>query len=457
MSGARGGHVPEPASVRRIVRPFQAFAQAEASGGIVLLAAAVVALAWANSPWGASYAALWHTPLALSFGSWRLNKPLEAWINDGLMTLFFFLVGLEIKREILGGELASVKRAALPIAAALGGMLLPAGIYLALNAGQAGAAGWGIPMATDIAFALGVLALLGRRIPLGLKVFLTALAIVDDVGAILVIALFYSEGVQWVALAVGLGFLLALIGANWLGARQPLVYALLGLGLWLADLLSGVHATIAGVLVAMTIPAQARIQREEFLSQGEELLGAFAEAEGTGEGRFISTEQQTLVHALEQTCERVEAPLQRLEHALHPWVAFGVVPLFALANAGVPLGTGFLKALTHPVGLGVLVGLVVGKQLGITLFAWVTVQCRLATLPTGVTWWQIYGIGWLAGIGFTVSLLIADLAFTDSGLVTLAKVGILAAAVLSGGIGWTLLCWSSAEPDRAKEEAEGER
>jgi NhaA family Na+:H+ antiporter len=405
----------------------------------VLLLAAVAALLWANSPWGASYAALWHTSLSFSLGEWRLSKPLESWINEGFMALFFFVVGLEIKREVLGGELASVRRAALPIAAALGGMLVPAGIYLAFNAGQAGAAGWGIPVATDIAFALGVLTLLGKRVPLGLKVFLTALAIVDDIGAILVIALFYSVGVNWVGLVVATGWFLALVAANRLGVRQPLVYLLLGLGLWMAILLSGVHATIAGVLVALTIPAQARIQRQEFLDAGQHLLETFAEAPETRGGRFISEEQQAIVRTIEQACERVQAPLQRLERALHPWVAFGIIPLFALANAGVSLGTEVLRALTHPVGLGVLVGLVVGKQVGITVFAWLAVKSRLATLPTGVTWRQLYGVGWVAGIGFTVSLFIDNLAFTDPGLVALAKVGILVAAVLSGSIGWALL------------------
>jgi NhaA family Na+:H+ antiporter len=429
--------------MQRIARPFQAFIQAEAAGGIVLVLAAVVALIWANSPWGASYAALWHTPLSFGLGAWHLSKSLEAWISDGLMALFFFVVGLEIKREVLGGDLAEPRHAALPIAAALGGMLAPAGIYLALNAGQPGASGWGIPMATDIAFALGVLALLGKRVPLGLKVFLTALAIVDDVGAILVIAIFYNVGVQWAALAAGAGFLLALLVINRFGVRQPLIYALLGLGLWLAILLSGVHAAIAGVLVALTIPAQARLQRDEFLDTSQGLLQAFAEAPGTREGRFISEEQQSAVQELEQACERVETPLQRLERALHPWVAFGVVPLFALANAGVPLRADFLPALTHPVGLGVLLGLVLGKQLGITAFSWLAVKSRLATLPPGVTWRQLYGVGWIAGIGFTVSLFIADLAFTDEELVDLAKVGILAAAVLSGGIGWALLWWAT--------------
>ena len=437
-------HLPEATPLRRIVRPFQAFAQAEASGGIVLLLAAVAALAWANSPWSASYTAVWHTSLSVSLGGWQLNKPLESWINDGLMALFFFVVGLEIKREILGGELASRKRAVLPIAAAVGGMLVPAGIYLAFNAGGAGAAGWGIPMATDIAFALGVLALLGTRAPLGLKVFLTALAIVDDLGAIFVIALFYNTGLNWVGLAVGMGFLLAMVAVNRLGVRQPLMYALLGMGLWFAVLLSGVHATIAGVLVAMTIPAQARIQREGFLDTGQQLLKTFAEAEEARGGRFISEEQQAVVRALEQTCEQVETPLQRLEHTLHPWVAFGIVPLFALANAGVTLGTESLRALTHPVGLGVLLGLVIGKQVGITLFAWLIVKSRLATLPTGVTWWQLYGVTWLAGIGFTVSLFIDSLAFADPELVAVAKVGILVAAVLSGGIGWVLLRWALA-------------
>lgn len=414
-----------------------------------MLLAAVAALLWANTPWGASYSVLWHTPLSFSLGEWRLSKPLEFWINDGLMTLFFFVVGLEIKREVLGGELASARRAALPIAAAFGGMLVPAALYLAFNAGQTSAAGWGIPMATDIAFALGVLTLLGRRIPLGLKVFLTALAIVDDIGAILIIAVFYNAGVNWIGLAVGAGFFLALVAANRLGARHPLVYALLGLGLWLAVLLSGVHAAIAGVLVAITIPAQAPLQHRAFLDHGHRLLEAFAEAKGAEGGRFISQEQQAIVGALEQACERIETPLQRLERALHPLVAFGIIPLFALANAGVALGTELLRALTHPVGLGVLIGLVVGKQLGITAFAWLAVKSRLADLPTGVTWWQLYGVGWVAGIGFTVSLFITTLAFTEPELVALAKVGILAAAVISGGIGWALLRGASAAQVKA--------
>jgi NhaA family Na+:H+ antiporter len=439
MSGTIS-QLPEASPVGRIVRPFQAFAQAEAAGGIVLLVAAVVALLWANSPWEASYTALWHSSLSFSFGNWWLSKPLESWINDGLMTLFFFLVGLEIKREILGGELTSMKRATLPVAAALGGMLVPAGIYLAFNAGRTGAVGWGIPMATDIAFALGVLTLLGKRAPLGLKVLLTALAIVDDIGAILVIALFYNPGIEWAGLITGMGFLLALVAANRLGVRQPLVYSGLGAGLWLAILFSGVHPAIAGVMAALTIPAQSRIQREEFLDNGQALLEAFAEAEETGEDRFISEEQQSAIQALEQTCERVDTPLQRMERALHPWVAFGVVPLFAFANAGIPLGTEFFSALTHPIGLGVLVGLVVGKQLGITLFSWAAVKGRVAVLPTGVTWWHIYGMGWLAGIGFTVSLFIANLAFVDPELVAQAKAGILmAATVVMSGIGWVLL------------------
>lgn len=243
--------------------------------------------------------------------------------------------------------------------------------------------------------------------------------------------------------------LLALFASNRVGVRQPLVYALLGLGLWLAILLSGVHATIAGVLVALTIPARVRMQRREFLASGQTLLQTFADAAETREGRFISEEQQAVVRALEQACERVDTPLQRLERTLHPWVAFGVVPLFALANAGVSLETEFLRALTHPVGLGVFVGLVVGKQLGITIFAWLAFKGHLATLPTGVTWRQLYGVGWVAGIGFTVSLFITTLAFTDLELVALAKVGILVAAVCSGGLGWLWLRWAIATEGKA--------
>ncbi|MFQ6117251.1 MAG: Na+/H+ antiporter NhaA [Candidatus Bipolaricaulia bacterium] len=423
----------------RILRPFQEFAKVEASGSILLLLGTVVALAWANSPWARAYFSLWQTKLAIGLGGFVLAKPLLSWINDGLMAVFFFIVGLEIKREVLVGALASRRRAALPLAAALGGMLVPAGLYLALNAGGAGASGWGIPMATDIAFALGVLTLLGNRIPSALKVFLTALAITDDIGAVLVIALFYTAGISWTGLAIGAGFLIALVAANRAGARHPLVYGLLGIGLWLALLKSGIHATAAGVLVAMTIPARARIDTEEFLARSRAILGRFERAGRRGEEVFTIRERQAAVQALESTCEHAEAPLQRLERALHPWVTFAILPLFALANAGVALGGHSSSALAHSVSLGVIVGLVVGKPLGITLFAWLAVRSGLAAMPTGVTWRGICGVGWLGGIGFTMSLFIAGLAFGDIPLLSVAKVGILAASLIAGVVGWMFL------------------
>lgn len=426
--------------VERILRPFQRFAKIEAAGGILLLVSTIVALAWANSPWGESYHRLWEAELWIGLGEFGLVKPLHLWINDGLMAVFFFLVGLEIKREMLVGELASPRKAALPLFAALGGMVVPAAIYIALNAGQAGARGWGIPMATDIAFALGVLALLGRRVPLVLKVFLAALAIVDDIGAVLVIALFYTAEISWFSLAVGGGFLIALMVANRLGSRSLGVYVLLGIGLWVAFLKSGVHATVAGVLLAMTIPARTRIEPERFLDRGRSVLDRFEGAIEPGrENSLINARQQAAVQALETAAEQVQAPLQRLEHSLHSWVAFGIMPLFAFSNAGVVLAGNVSSALTQPVFLGVVTGLVFGKQLGILFFTWLSVRVGLAVLPVGVTWRHIHGIAWLGGIGFTMSLFIANLAFADPLLLLLAKLAILTASLISGIGGWLWL------------------
>ncbi|HEX2181334.1 MAG TPA: Na+/H+ antiporter NhaA [Rubrobacteraceae bacterium] len=433
------GRVREQPPAERIVRPFQDFAQKQSSGGILLIAAAVSALAWANSPWAESYAALWHTKLTIGVGDFSISKDLTHWINDGLMAIFFLVVGLEIKRELLVGELSSVRGAALPVAAALGGAVVPALIYLALNAGTEGAAGWGIPMATDIAFALGVLALLGGRAPVGLKVFLTALAIVDDIVAVLVIALFYTSDVSWGALAIGGLFFAALVAANLLGVGRTLVYAVLGVGLWSCFLLSGIHATVAGVLLALTVPASSFINPGAFLERGRYILDRFEEAGEKGENVLSNEERQAALHALNHATYRLEPPLHELEHALHPWVAFAVVPLFALANAGVPLGGTIAGALTNPVVLGIVLGLVIGKQLGVTLFAWLAVKSGAAELPAGIGWRHVYGASWLAGIGFTMSLFITDLAFSDAALVEAAKLGILAASLLAGVAGWTIL------------------
>jgi NhaA family Na+:H+ antiporter len=425
--------------VERIVRPFQDFANKQSSGGILLLAATAIALAWANSPWGESYVALWHTKLTVGVGDFSLTKDLTHWINDGLMAVFFLVVGLEIKREVLVGELSSARNAVLPVAAALGGAVVPALIYFAINAGTEGSAGWGIPMATDIAFALGVLALLGQRAPTALKVLLTALAIVDDIVAVLVIALFYTSEISWGALGVGAAFLAALIVANVLGVGRTLVYAVLGTGLWLCFLLSGVHATIAGVLLALTIPATSFINPGVFLERSRYVLDRFEQAGEKGENVLSNEERQAALHALNHAAYKLEPPLHELEHALNPWVVFAIMPLFALANAGVRLAGDIVGALASPVTLGIVLGLVVGKQLGITLFAWLAVRSGVSELPEGIGWRHVYGVGWLAGIGFTMSLFISDLAFSEDSLVETAKLGILCASLIAGVVGWTIL------------------
>ena len=419
--------------VEKIVRPFQDFAQKQSSGGILLILATAVALIWANSPWGEGYADLWHTKLTVGIGDFSISKDLTHWINDGLMAVLFLVVGLEIKREVLVGELSSARNAALPVAAAVGGVVVPAAIYLTINAGTEGSAGWGIPMATDIAFALGILALLGERAPVTLKVFLTALAIVDDIVAFLVIAFFHTSEISWGALGVGAAFLAALVVANLIGVGRTLVYAVLGIGLWLCILLSGVHATIAGVLLALTVPAISFINPGAFLDRGRYILDRFERAGEKGENVLSNEERQAALYALNHAAYELEPPLHELEHTLHPWVVFAIMPLFALANAGVPLGGGIADALTSPVALGILAGLVVGKQLGITLFAWLAVRSGISELPGGINWRHVYGVGWLAGIGFTMSLFITDLAFSEGSLVDAAKLGILVASVIAGG------------------------
>jgi NhaA family Na+:H+ antiporter len=440
--------------VHRIIRPFQEFVRAEVAGGVVLLISAVVALAWANSPWRESYFALWDMPVSLAVGGWQFAKPLHFIVDDILMTIFFFVVGLEIKRELLIGELASARKAALPIAAAIGGMLVPASIYLAFTFGTPASAGWGIPMATDIAFALGVLALLGSRIPNGLKVLLTALAIVDDIGAVLVIAIFYTSAIGWVALVVAVGMTALLIIAARLDIHHALVYFTLGLALWGALLVAGIHVTIAGVIVALAIPARARINSAEFVESSGLYLNDFDRAGMSTRAEFIKEEHQMAMSGLRELCKNVEAPAQRIEHTLVPWVAYVIMPLFALANAGVTFEGNFFALFSSPITLGVLLGLLVGKPLGIVLMTWLSIKLKWAELPPSVTPRQVLGIGFLAGIGFTMSLFITPLAFPESGLAIQAKEGILIAALAAGGLGWIVLRgWKlpfMAQPDEGK-------
>ncbi|MEO8354986.1 MAG: Na+/H+ antiporter NhaA [Chloroflexota bacterium] len=425
-----------PTPAEKLLAPLQDFLHKEASSGILLLIFTVVALLWANSAWSDSYNSIWNRKLTIGYGDFLLSKALLLWINDGLMAIFFFVVGLEIKREVLIGELASFRKAILPVAAAIGGMVFPALIYTAFNYGGGGSRGWGIPMATDIAFALGVLALLGKRVPVSLKIFLTAVAVVDDLGAVLMIAIFYTAEIIWINLGIAAVILVALVIANRLGVRNPIVYSILGVGLWLAFLWSGVHATVAGVLLAMTIPSRARINDRQFVKHSRTIIDEFEEADEGDE--YLNESQRSSLHVLEDLVEHAKAPLQRLEYELHPWVAYAIMPLFALANAGVALGSGFATVF-DPVSLGVIFGLIIGKQVGITLLSWLVVKSKLADLPDGVNWWHIYGVSWLAGVGFTMSLFISSLAFGVSSLLETAKFGILIASLIAGIVGIIIL------------------
>ncbi len=438
-----------PPLIERALRPFQEFIQRESSSGLLLLACTALALGWANSPWADAYARLWEITLAVGTGEFAIRETLRHWINDGLMAVFFFLVGLEIKREVLVGELASLRRAMLPLAGALGGMIVPALLYLAVNGSGPGASGWGIPMATDIAFALGVLALLGPRIPVALKVFLAALAIVDDIGAVLVIALFYTADLSVGALMWGSIIFAALVGCNGIGVRRPTPYLLLGIALWVAFHESGVHPTVAGVLLAFTIPARPRIDAGEFLTRSRQALDEFASAGLEGADVVTSKAHQDAIFAMEVAAEEAQTPLQKLEDKLHGGVAFGIMPLFALANAGVPL-TGGSGVLASPVALGVVLGLVLGKPLGITLFAWLATRLGAAERPADVSWPMLHGAGWLGGIGFTMSLFIGGLAFDDAALLREAKIGILVASLAAGTIGWLLLRRASSASGSAR-------
>jgi len=425
---------------------FSEFARVEASGGILLLLATLTALVWANLPaLSEAYFHLWEMDLGVQFARFELSKHLLHWVNDGLMVIFFFVVGLEIKREVTAGELASLKRAALPIAAAVGGMVVPAALYLAFNWGGPGEQGWGVPMATDIAFTLGILTVMGRRVPLSLKVFFTALAIADDLGAVLVIAVFYSSGINWVMLLVGGVVLIMLLGLNRARIYSPLPYALLGIILWLAFLKSGVHPTIAGVLLAMTIPTRPPADPRAMLAQCITLFEDHELPPGVQPGAPMR--RQAAIQTLEQITERLQSPAQRMEHNLHPWTTYVILPIFALANAGVALAAGSDVPLIGPVNLGIVLGLVIGKPLGITLFSWLAVRLKLAELPPAVGWAQLFSASWLAGIGFTMALFIANAAFDAPEILASAKLGIFIASLLAGLVGAGLLILTSPRYD----------
>jgi Na+:H+ antiporter, NhaA family len=415
---------------------FQRFFRTETLSGVVLLAFGLGALIIANSSLAEAYNRLWENPLMVKISDHQLSLSLHGWINDGLMAMFFLLVGLEIKRELLAGELSSARQAALPIACAIGGMVVPAAIYLLFNFGGIGSHGWGIPMATDIAFALGALNLIAPRAPIGAKVLLTALAIVDDMGAVLVIALFYTEAIVWSALGGAAVTLLVLIGFNLIGVRHLWPYLLGGVALWLFVHGSGVHATIAGVALAFTIPTQTRINAVEFSREARSLLDDFNRTE-TGDLLVLTSKgQQEALFSLQRASKGVTAPVLRLEQALHNFSAFVVMPLFAFANAGVKID---LSVQHIEIGLGVLAGLVFGKPVGIMMAALISVKTGIATLPQAVSWRSLFGYACLAGIGFTMSLFVAMLAFADGALVDAAKRGIIVGSLVAGVAGAVLL------------------
>jgi len=444
-----------PRIVSRVIRPFQEFARIGSLGGVVLLVTTAIALGWSNSPWGASYFHLWETQVSIGGASDPLTLSLHHWINDALMVVFFLLVGLEIKREILVGELATPRQAALPIIAAIGGMVVPALLYFAATRGTEGVHGWGVPMATDIAFALGILALLGPRVPIGLKVFLAALAIVDDLGAVLVIAFFYTASIAWGAV-IGAAICLAiLITLNIYRVSALTPYLVVGTILWYFFLMSGIHSTIAGVLLAMAIPTGTRINAEEFSQRARSLIDEFDRTE-TGDLLVITSKgQQEALHGLDVAVSSVNAPLLKLEHSLHNLVSFGIMPLFALSNAGVRL-SGVGDAIASPVALGVVLGLVFGKVTGITAFSALAVRLGLASLPSGVTWRLVHGAAWLGGIGFTMSLFIAGLAFDDAARLDAAKIAVLASSIAAGVIGYLILRQSPASLANTDGDQEGD-
>ncbi|WNM57383.1 Na+/H+ antiporter NhaA [Candidatus Nitrospira allomarina] len=419
--------------------PLNSFLARQTTSGIVLFVAALVALVLANSPFADAYHHLWDNEISVGFNDFLVSKTLHHWINDGLMAVFFFVIGLELKREIMAGELSNPRDALLPIAAGVGGMVVPALIYLAFNSSGDASAGWGIPMATDIAFALGIISLLGNRVPLSLKVFLTALAIADDLGAVLVIAVFYTSHIDLINLAAGAGFMILLVTSNLLGVRNILWYGLLGIGgLWLAFLLSGVHATIAAVLAAFTIPANVKISDKGFVSRIKALGDRFEMAK-SNDLTLVTDEQLHVLEDIRAVAREALTPLQRLEHGMHPFVAFVVMPVFALANAGISFPADFLNQLASPVTLGVGAGLLGGKVLGIMAMCYILIHFRWASFPEQTGWRHLFGAAMLASVGFTMSLFITGLAFNDDVLILQAKLGILLASLIGGISGYYLL------------------
>ena len=427
--------------IDKVIQPIQRFMSQAQTGGIVLGINVILALILANSPWADQYFEILKYKLGVYFnGETYFDISILHWINDGLMAIFFFVIGLELKREFVGGELSNPRKAMLPIFAALGGMIVPATVYLLLNPTGEVHSGWGIPMATDIAFALGVLYLLGNRIPFSLKVFLTALAIVDDLGAVMVIAFFYTSDISVLSLLVGLLFVGLMFVANRIGVRNILFYAILGIGgVWLAFLMSGVHATIAAVLAAFMIPADVRIKESTFLKKIRHHLNQFEEIDPNDETPTLTGDQVEILSETSKDINDAVPPLQRLEHTMHPYVTYLVLPIFALANAGISLSIDFEELFSTNVALGVALGLLVGKIVGIVGFTLLFIKLKIAPWPEGMNVRNLFGISLLAAIGFTMSLFITSLAFTHEEYMTQAKIGIFTASLIGGVLGYWVL------------------
>lgn len=430
-------YAPWEKAFKRVSTPFEHFLHAQTTTGLILMFMTLFALILANSPFAEGYAHFFHTKVDFNVGSWELSHTIHHWINDGLMAIFFFIIGLEIKREILVGELSNIKVAILPILAAIGGMLFPALIYLGITSGTQGAVGWGIPMATDIAFAISALVLLGKRVPTALATFLVALAIVDDLGAVLVIALFYTEQIHTVPLALAGGAFLIMLMFNRFGIHMILPYLIVGLLMWFFMLESGVHATIAGVIAAMAIPSEPKRAPESFRQDAKVLLDEY-DSYHVDETKGMNERQKAILLKLQGNIDDIGTPAARLEHDLHLPVALVVIPLFALANAGIAIDFSSIgTTIMTPVSLGIIMGLILGKVLGIFGVAWLAIKLKIATLPQGSTMNQIFGVAFLGGIGFTMSIFVADLAFINSPeLIFQAKVGILAASLFAGLFGY---------------------
>lgn len=427
-----------------IITPFEKFLAIESYSGLLLFSATLLALIWANSSYGSLYQELWNYNLEFKIQDFNLSKPLILWINDGLMAIFFFLIGLEIKREVLVGEINTLKKAALPIFAAFGGIIIPVSLFFILNQNPETTKGWGIPMATDIAFSLAILQLLGKRVPLSLKIFLTAFAIVDDLGAVFTIAIFYSETIEWVLIGYSLLPFAVLLALSYKGVFNKFIVFILSVIIWLLFLKSGIHPTVAGVLIAFTIPINQKINFSTYSKKLKEISNDICNSKVTS-NTILKKEQIYLIDDLQDLTEKVQSPLQHIEHSIHSWVAYLIIPVFALANAGIVFGG--TENLDYLLSSNIALSLIFGKSIGITLFSYLGIKLGFAALPDDINFKQVIGVSFLAGIGFTMSIFVSSLAFQgNAALIDASKIGIIAGSLISGILGFVILRIYSKNP-----------